>query len=429
MTSASSPRASLNAYAPVAVALAAVLFAFLVGWALGPGSPPIEFQSADPATWFERSGPDGIDRAEQYRSRSRAIALLAIACQIGLLALLALYRGPPMRRLLDRASRHPLRGAAAIGALLAVALSVAGLPAALLSFDLGREYGLITQGIDGWAGDRLLSLAFSVPLSAGAALVAFAAWRRFRRRFWIVASAAAVAFAVIWLWLWPVAVSPLFNDFEPLPQGPVRSEVLDLAERSGVDIGEVYSVDASRRSVALNAYVHGIGSSRRVVIYDNVLATVPPRSLSALIAHELAHVESRDVYRGLAFAILVIPLAALAMQLGAAAIARRNSDRPDGPGIVLALALGLAVMSLLLSFPGNRLSREIEIRADYSALQVTDDPAAMIALQRQIAAGNLSDPDPPALWHSLFGTHPATLDRIGLAEAWMDGPAREERSP
>ncbi len=429
MTSASSPKASLNAYAPVAVALAAVLFAFLVGWALGPGGPPIDFQSADPATWFERSGPDGIDRAEQYRSRSRAIALLAIACQIGLLALLALYRGPPMRRLLDRASRHPLRGAAAIGALLAVALSLAGLPAALLSFDLGRDYGLITQEIGGWAGDRLLSLAFAVPLSAGAALVAFAAWRRFRRRFWIVASAVAVAFAVIWLWLWPVAVSPLFNDFEALPQGPVRSEVLDLAERSGVDIGEVYSVDASRRSVALNAYVHGIGSSRRVVIYDNVLATVPPRNLSALIAHELAHVESRDVYRGLAFAILVIPLAALAMQLGAAAIARRNSDRADGPGIVLALALGLAVMSLLLSFPGNRLSREIEIRADYSALQVTDDPAAMIALQRQIAASNLSDPDPPALWHWLFGTHPATLDRIGLAEAWMDGPARAERSP
>lgn len=424
MPSAPKPRAPLNAYAPVAAALAAVAFAFLVGWAVGPGSPPIDFQSADAATWFERAGPGGIETAEQYRSRSRAIALLAIASQIGLLALLALYRGPPMRRLLDRAALHPLRGAAAIGALLALALSLAGLPAALLSFDLGRDYGLITQGPGGWAGDRLLSLAFALPLYAGAAVVAFAAWRRFRRRFWIVAGAAAVAFAVVWLWIWPVAVSPLFNDFEPLPAGPVRSEVLDLADRSGVDIGEVYSVDASRRSVALNAYVHGIGSSKRVVIYDNVLATVPPRSLSALIAHELAHVESNDIYRGLAFAILVIPLGALAIQLGAAVIARRNRDRTDGPGIVLALALGLAVMSLLLSFPGNRLSREIEIRADYSALQTTDDPAGMIALQRQIAASNLTDPDPPALWHSLFGTHPAILERIGLAEAWTG-----ERSP
>ncbi len=406
------------------VAAAAVAFAFLVGWAVGPGSPPIDFERADPAAYFEATGPDGVETAEQYRSRSRAIALFAIASEIGLLALLALYRGPPMRRLLDRASRHPLRGAAAIGALLAVALALAGLPAALLSFDLGRDYGLITQGLGGWAGDRLLSLAVAVPLSAVAALAAFAAWRRFRRRFWIAASVAAAGFAVIWLWLWPVAVSPLFNDFEPLPPGPERSEVLALADRAGVDVGEVYSVDASRRSVALNAYVHGIGSSKRVVIYDNALATLPPGSLSALIAHELAHVESADVFRGLGFAILVIPLGALAMQLGAAAIAGRNGDRPDGPGIVLALALGLSVMSLLLSVPGNRLSREIEIRADYSALQTTRDPASMIALQRQIAASNLTDPEPPALWQSLFGTHPETVERIGLAESFSRDRSR-----
>jgi STE24 endopeptidase len=390
----------------------------MVGWAVGPGSPPIDFVKADPAAYFDAAGPDGTAVAEQYRGRSRIIALFAIASEIGLLAFLAFYRGPPMRRLLDRAARHPLRGAAAIGALLAVALALAGLPAALLSFDLGRDFGLITQGPGGWARDRLVSLAVAIPLSAGAALVAFAAWRRFRGRFWIAATAVAAAFAVFWIWLWPVAVSPLFNDFEPLPEGPVRSEVLTLADRAGVDVGEVYSVDASRRSVALNAYVHGIGSSKRVVIYDNALETLPPGSLSVLIAHELAHVESGDVYRGLGFAILVIPLAALAMQLGAAAIARRNGDPPAGPGIVLPLALGLAVMSLLLSVPGNRLSREIEIRADYSALETTRDPASMIALQRQIAASNLTDPDPPALWQSLFGTHPETLERIGLAEAF-----------
>jgi STE24 endopeptidase len=227
---------------------------------------------------------------------------------------------------------------------------------------------------------------------------------------------AAACFAVVWLWLWPVAVSPLFNDFERLPPGPVRSEVLGLADRAGVDVGEVYSVDASRRSVALNAYVHGIGSSKRVVIYDNALETLPRDSLSVLVAHELAHVEAGDVYRGLGFAVLVIPLGALAMQLGAAAVSRRNGDPVNSPAIVLALALGLAVMSLLLSVPGNRLSREIEIRADYSALQATGNPEGMIALQRQIAASNLSDPDPPRLWQSIFGTHPATLERLGLAE-------------
>jgi STE24 endopeptidase len=81
-------------------------------------------------------------------------------------------------------------------------------------------------------------------------------------------------------------------------------------------------------------------------------------------------------------------------------------------------------MALLLSVPGNRLSREIEIRADYAALETTRDPAGMIALQRQIAASNLGDPDPPGLWQALFSTHPATLERIGLAEAFARDRSR-----
>jgi STE24 endopeptidase len=357
----------------------------------------VSFDRAEKATWFEQAGPGGTEIAERYRSSSRSIALLGMASEILLLVLLAFYRGPPVRQLLRLASRHPLAGAAGIGALLAVALAIAGLPASLLSYELGRDYDLITQSLAGWAGDRLLSLAFSVPLTAIAALVGFAAWRRFRGRFWIAASAIAVAFAFIWLWLWPVAVSPLFNRFDPLPPGPVRAEVMRLAALADVDVGEVYSVDASRRSVALNAYVHGIGSSKRVVIYDNAIRTLSGDEFAALIAHELAHVSSRDLYRGLVFAILVIPLGALA--------------------VVLPLALGLAVMTMLLSVPGNGLSRQIELRADYDAVELTGNPEAMIRLQRRIAESNLSDPDPPVVWQTLFGTHPATLDRIGLAVA------------
>jgi STE24 endopeptidase len=377
----------------------------------------VSFDRAEKATWFEQAGPGGTEIAERYRSSSRSIALLGMASEILLLVLLAFYRGPPVRQLLRLASRHPLAGAAGIGALLAVALAIAGLPASLLSYELGRDYDLITQSLAGWAGDRLLSLAFSVPLTAIAALVGFAAWRRFRGRFWIAASAIAVAFAFIWLWLWPVAVSPLFNRFDPLPPGPVRAEVMRLAALADVDVGEVYSVDASRRSVALNAYVHGIGSSKRVVIYDNAIRTLSGDEFAALIAHELAHVSSRDLYRGLVFAILVIPLGALAVQLGAAAVIRRTGDRRDGPAVVLPLALGLAVMTMLLSVPGNGLSRQIELRADYDAVELTGNPEAMIRLQRRIAESNLSDPDPPVVWQTLFGTHPATLDRIGLAVA------------
>lgn len=406
----------LNGYAPPLALAVAVLVGFLAAWALGPGEPPVSVDRPAAERQVERADPAGSARAEQYRSRSRALALASLAVQFGVLGFLVFYRGRPVSGLLDWASRRPVSGAAAIGALLALALAAAGLPVSYLSFEHGREYGLITQGAGAWTGDQLLSTAISVAISAGLATAGFLVWRRFRDRFWIAASVLAIVFAVVWIWLWPVAVAPLFNRFDPLPAGAVRSEVIRLADRAGVKVDEVYTVDASRRSVALNAYVNGIGASKRVVIYDNAIAQLTPRQLSALIAHELVHVEARDVYRGLAFAILVIPLGALAIQLFAGAVLRRRGDEHASPAVVLPLALGLALVTLVLTVPGNQLSRQIELNADYESVALTGDPAAMEGLQLRLAGSNLSDPDPPAAWQFLFGTHPSTVDRLALAE-------------
>ncbi len=421
MDSATARSQRLNGYAPVLALAAAVLVGFLAAWALGPGEPPVSIDRPAAERQIERADPAGSARADEYRSRSRRLALAALAVQFILLGFLAFYRGRPVSGLLEWAGERPVRGAAAIGALLALALAVAGLPISFLAFEHGRDFGLITQGAGAWLGDRLLSTAISVAISAGLATMGFLAWRRFRGRFWIVASALATGFAVVWIWLWPVAVAPLFNRFDPLPPGPVRSDVIRLADRAGVRVGEVYTVDASRRSVALNAYVNGIGSSKRVVIYDNAITRLAPRRLSALIAHELVHVEERDVYRGLAFAILVIPLGALAMQLFAGEVLRRRGDPQDSPAVILPLALGLTLAALLLSVPGNLLSRQIELNADYESIALTGDPQALAGLQLQLAGNNLSDPDPPAAWKFLFGTHPATVDRLALA----DGLGRE----
>jgi len=192
--------------------------------------------------------------------------------------------------------------------------------------------------------------------------------------------------------------------------------VIQLADRAGVDVGEVYEVDASRRSSTLNAYVNGIGSSKRVVIYDNAINDLNDQELSALIAHELGHVESNDLYRGLGFAILVIPLGVLFVQVGTMTLIRRRGDDPAGPAIVPALALMVAVATLVLSVPGNMLSRNIETRADRFSFELTGESSGMIGLQEKLAESNLTDPDPPGIYQFLFGTHPATLERIAAAE-------------
>ena len=102
---------------------------------------------------------------------------------------------------------------------------------------------------------------------------------------------------------WPRCVlAPIFNDFTPLPEGETRADVLALAAAAGVTVGEVYSVDASRRTTAANAYVTGLGPTKRVVLYDTLLDRYSRDEIRMVVAHELGHVRFRDVPRNVAFA-------------------------------------------------------------------------------------------------------------------------------
>lgn len=194
--------------------------------------------------------------------------------------------------------------------------------------------------------------------------------------------------------------------------------MLELGERAGVDIGEVYEVDASRRSNALNAYVTGLGSSKRVVLYDTLLDKAREPELRSVVAHELGHVEHRDILRGMAWVAIVAPLALIfAGELGTR-LARRSGAHPATPAGLPALALALAMTVFALNVIGNQLSRDIEGSADHFALELTDDPDGLIRLQTQLTRTNLGDPDPPGWVTFLFGTHPTAVERIGDAVAW-----------
>jgi STE24 endopeptidase len=250
--------------------------------------------------------------------------------------------------------------------------------------------------------------------------VAVALIRRFPRNWWAPASVLVVAYAVLTVWLWPVVIDPLFNRFEPLRPGPLREDVVELAERAGVDVGEVYRVDASRRTSAANAYVNGLGHSKRVVLYDNLIDRFPHDEVRIVVAHELAHQKHNDLLRGLAWLALVAPAGTFLTQ----ALAERfgGRGRLGSPAGLPAVALAISLVALGLGAASNVLSRQVEARADAFALDLTRDPADFVKFERRIAIRNISDPDPPRLLQLLFATHPTTAERIGIGEAWRDEP-------
>src|SRR5215207_4472103 len=167
---------------------------------------------------------------------------------------------------------------------------------------------------------------------------------------------------------YPLLVEPLFNQFTPLPDGPLRTAVLRLADDEGVPVDDVLEADASRRTTTLNAYVSGYGSTRRVVLYDNLVRDVPQNQVLSVVAHELGHARHDDVLAG---SLLGAAGAVLGMGLlGVVLAGRRRGDEPEDPrrasdpaAVPRVLAL-VAVAGLLASPVQNGISRRIETRAD-----------------------------------------------------------------
>jgi len=410
---------------PLALAVA-VVAAGAATLILRPRSGLIEPAAVDAAAYFSKAQ---LDRASDFRDIQRLIGVGGLLVSGGTLAVLALRPPRRVRRLLERGGHRPLRGGALAGAGLSLVLVATGLPLSLWAHERAVDVGLSTQSLGAWLGDVAKSAAIGAAVAALGGAVAIALVRRFPRRWWIPAAGAATGFAVLVLYLSPVLIDPLFNRFEPLPQGALRSEVVRLADRAGVEVGEVYRVDASRRTTAINAYVGGIGQTKRVVLYDNLIEDYPEEQVRSVVAHELGHVKNRDLPRGLLWIAMVAPAGTLLVQRLAELMARRDGlgARRDGlggergragPAALPALALSFALVSFGLTCAGNALSRPVEARADSFALEMTRDPGAFIELERSLTLRNLGDPDPPALLHKLFGTHPTTVERIGFGEGY-----------
>ncbi len=404
---------------PVAV-VATVAAATVATFALRPRTGLIEPAAVDPQAYFSRAE---LERAREFRGPQRLLGLGELAVSGGVLAILALRPPRRVRRALARAARRPVLGGAVAGAAISLVIVAATLPLDAVAHTRAVEVGLSTQSFGPWLADVGKSAAVGAVFAAVGASGALALVRRFPRRAWVPGSVAVVALSAVFVFLSPLVLEPLFNRFTPLPRGELRAEVIDLADRAGVEVGEVYRVDASRRTTGANAYVGGLGSTKRVVLYDTLLERFPPDQVRSVVAHELAHVEGRDLLRGLLWLAIVAPAATFLVQALAERIVRgRGEDAltrlPGTPAALPALALSLALVSFGVAVAGNVLSRQVEARADAFALRLTDDPRAFIGLERGLAVSNVGEPDPPAAWHALLGTHPTTVERIGFGLAF-----------
>lgn len=397
----------------VAAVVAAVVVAELAVLVLWPREGVLDPVPVSPAAYFTQGQ---IDRAEAYRTPQTWLSLGVLAVQIAVLAFLVARPPARLRRLVGAPTRQRLLRAAAVGAALSLLVAAAPLPLEVVLQERARDVGLVTQPWTGYAFDLVRAWAIGAAVAALGAVAAVWLLRRAPRTWWLWGSGVIVAFGFFTLALSPIVVDPVFNDFEPLEEGELRRDVVELARRADVRVGEVYVMDASRRTTAANAYVAGLGSTKRVVLYDTLLEGFPPEEVRLVVAHELGHQFYSDLPRSLLFLAVVTPFGLFAAHL----LVRRTAPQ-GGVAALPVLALALVVLVPAVTWVSNQLSRQVEARADTFSLQLTEAPRSFVDFERRITLRNVGDPDPPDWRTFLFSSHPPAVERIGMAEAWGAG--------
>lgn len=380
----------------------------------------VEAVPADPARDFTAAQ---LAREDAFHAAVRPPAYVSLGLSLLFAAVLGF--SPLGARIIERVAA-PLGGGWAWRVLLGtVAVTLLGrllvLPWDAWTESVRRRYDLSTRSWGVWAIDLAKAYGVGLVLTLAVVFLVVGLARWSPQWWWTVGAALGAALVVAVSFVYPVVVEPVFNKFTSMPAGELRSSLLDLAERDGVPVEDVLVADASRRTSALNAYVSGFGSTRRIVVYDTLLESASDREIELIVAHELGHAERRDVVWGTALgaagvALLVCVLALVARSDGVLSRAGVSS-LGDGRAIALVLAV-LAVLGFVTGPAQALISRRVETRADVHALDLTRSPESMIEMQKRLSVTNLSDLDPSPVVFGMFATHPTAPQRIALARTW-----------
>ncbi len=363
-----------------------------------------------------------IRRHAAYRRPTYAAFAVGVVLEI--LLLVVFVRRPELTRWVERVPGPAPVGAAVLGVALALASALLTLPLGFVrGYVVEHAWELSTQDALGWLSDRGRAALVTAVTGAIAAGAFYAFLRAAPRTWWVWGWAAFTGLIALLTFLWPVVIAPLFNRFTPLEAGPVRTRLERLADKSGVEVGDVLVADASRRTTTENAYVAGLGATKQLVVYDTLLASQDEAATAVVVAHELGHEVERHVLKNVALASITILAGFVLLWWGSRQSWFASLGATGGLGDVrsLPLVVLLATVASLLVLPAqNAVSRSFERRADEFALELTDDPQAAIRLERRLAFSNLADLRPPRSLVLLLYTHPPIAERIRAAVAYME---------
>lgn len=370
---------------------------------------------ADPADWFS---PDEVSKAKDYQ---RPLTYLRVASAIitlgSFLAIISMHAAPRLADALG-VDAWPARLFLSLGLVMLVG-EVLDLPLDLWrEFSHEKRWGFSTQTPGRYVADLIKNLVLGVVLF-GVLMVPLWALIRSTQAWWIAGWVVFLLFSVVFTFLGPVLILPLFNKITPLENPELADNLRELARSAGLSISDVQVMDASKRTRKDNAFFAGLGRTRRVVLFDNILEH-PLQAIRTIVAHELGHWRKRHLVHGLVVGTLLsFALFALLRMVSTwdAVLDWAGVDSIADPASLPLVLLILGGGQVALGYIRAWHSRALERQADIEALEITQDGDGFQDMMRNLMTRNLADLAPSQLAY-LRMDHPPAAERLQLAEAW-----------
>lgn len=383
--------------------------------------------------------PDKLAKAIEYAAARHRLHFIAVA--YGIVVLLALLAGrvaPRLRTLAESTTRHRILQAYIFAPLLLLVIDAVELPIGLYGHHLSLKFQQSIQGWSSWFWDWTKGELLTFGLAGIAMWVLYGVMRRSPRRWWFYFWLAAVPMVVFLMFIEPVAVEPLFFKFEPLAakQPALVAAIGQVVARGGLQIppDRMFEMKASEKLKSLNAYVTGIGASKRVVVWDNTIQKMNTAQTLFVFGHEMGHYVLGHVWIGMGAA-----LTGILIFLFVAYHAMRRALARWGPRWEIAgvsdwaslpvLLLVLAVFGFFSEPVAGSFSRMLEHNADIYGLEVihgiVPDSSEQAADAFQILGEvSLDDPNPSRFIEFWLYDHPAISERVRFAslyDPWSTG--------
>lgn len=341
------------------------------------------------------------------------------------LAALLLFGGIS-RRLADlarRVSQRPLVFTTMYVAMYLVVTALLSLPLTIYQ-DYFREhqYALSTQTFGAWIGDAVKALLIAMVIASPLIALLYTAVRKVGERWWLWATGGSALTMLFMIMLAPVLVAPLFNDYTPMPDGPVREQVLSLARAFQIPADNVYVVDASRQSTRISANVSGLFGTTRISLNDNLLNHTSAPEIKAVMGHEMGHYVLNHAIRFVVYYALILAIGFWLVERGMARALQvwgtrwGVRDRGDPAGLPLAAAI-LSLFMTLITPLTNTISRQAEAEADAFGLAAAGEPHGFASVAMRLSTYRKIHPGALEEWW--FYDHPSGYTRVHGAMAWL----------